>query len=262
VRIILEKTYSTSKRNDDLQQRLITFYGLNLFKCPRISCKFFVGGFSTKQARNQHIEKHKRPFTCPYPGCPLGTLGFTLVRDLNRHLASSHEARQYDETQFPIVQDPKDINIKRAIKTGSIREVEKWLEQFSRTPGNTPFSTLYQEALLAAVKKGDEFIFKLLLDSVPNIATKEINLLLCGALSQGQNTITYILLDYPQADPFDQNSGTWECPMAIAIRLGRIDVLKHIDNGKTVNWDQRIMTSDPGENEWSTPLSLAIRSGG
>jgi hypothetical protein len=84
------------------------------------------------------------------------------------------------------VQDPKDIDIKRAINAGSIREVEKWLEQFGGTTENTPFSKFHREALLAAVNKGDEFIFKLLLDSVPNIATIEISRMFCSALYGGK----------------------------------------------------------------------------
>lgn len=92
VRKALEKTLASSKGNDILERNLVTFYGPELFKCPRISCKHFTDGFSTEEARDQHFQKHKWSFTCTYPGCPFGTLGFNSIRDLNRHFTSSHEA--------------------------------------------------------------------------------------------------------------------------------------------------------------------------
>ncbi|KAH8687413.1 hypothetical protein BGZ60DRAFT_363661, partial [Tricladium varicosporioides] len=108
MRIVIEKTFSSSEGNDTLERSLVAFYGPELFKCPRVSCKHFIDGFSTEEDRNQHLQKHKRSFICTYPGCPFGTIGFNSARDLNRHFASSHESWQYEETQFPITQDPSN----------------------------------------------------------------------------------------------------------------------------------------------------------
>jgi len=152
----------------------MTFYGPGLFKYPRISCT--------------------------YSGCPCRTLSFNSVRDLNRHLADSHEARQYEGTQFPITQDPQEIDIKRAIRLGSIAEVERWLEQFSKLDMNSPLSKCHKDALLAAVKKGDETILKLLQDSLPNMTATEISRLCSTAFKMGQDTIGCILLSHPRAN--------------------------------------------------------------
>jgi hypothetical protein len=245
VRQSLEMIYGSLKGNDVLQRNLTTFYGPDLFKCPRISCKYFVSGFSTEEARDQHVEKHKRSFSCTYPYCPFGTLGFNSVRDLNRHLANSHEARQYEGTQFPITQDPKEIDIKRAIRVGSIGEAERWVEQFSELHMNAPLSKRHKDALLAAVKKGDEAIFRLLLDSLPHITATEISCLCSRAFSMRQDTIGYILLNHPRANPFDYSSGTYESLVATVVRLRRVDILKRIDEARTVNWNGYINTKEP-----------------
>jgi hypothetical protein len=78
VRKVLEKTIISSKGNDILERSLVTFYGPELFKCPRISCKHFTDGFLTEEARDQHFQKHNRSFTCTYSGCPLELWG--LIR--------------------------------------------------------------------------------------------------------------------------------------------------------------------------------------
>ncbi|PMD12225.1 hypothetical protein NA56DRAFT_756767 [Hyaloscypha hepaticicola] len=264
VRKAIEKTLASSKGNDVLERNLVTFYGPELFKCPRISCKHFTDGFSTEEARDQHFQKHKWSFTCTYPGCPFGTLGFNSITDLNRHFTNSHEARQYGETQFPITQDPGDIDIKRAIRAGSTREVEKWLEQFNGAPKNAAISKLQQSAILAAVNQGDIVIFGLLLDGMPNISTTQISHLFNSALAKGQVTIANIVLNHPLANPFDC-SGTYESPITTAIQLGRIEILKRIGEDGDVDWNNRIQTKSPGSRgrrrPWTTPLLLAAASG-
>jgi hypothetical protein len=38
-------------------------YGMNHFKCPRIWCYAFTGGFNRLLARDEHVSRHDRPST-------------------------------------------------------------------------------------------------------------------------------------------------------------------------------------------------------
>ena len=78
-----------------------------------------------------------------------------------------------------------------------------------------------------------------------------------------KDKLAYILLGHPQANPFDSSSRTYESPTATAIRLGRIDVLKRIDDDRAINWNNYINVIDPerGGRSRMTPLFFAVESG-
>ena len=221
VRCILEDVVSASVGNGVLERKLATFYGLNLYKCPRVSCRFFTDGFSTKSQRDHHLEKHKRGFNCTYPGCPYGTLGFKTQRELDKHIAGSHEEIQNGLQDFPVTQDPKSIDLRRAIRNGYVEEVEKWLEQFN---GQVHFFGPVRGAFKSAIEKGDEAITKLLLKSLKAIGTADISQLARIALSAKQDEIATFLLDH------DRNF--WELgegsPIIAAIEQGRDTVFRNL----------------------------------
>lgn len=114
VRKMLEQTALTG--TDEIKYNLTALYGENLFKCSKIRCKFFVNGFQTKLLRDQHDTKHKRAFLCTHSRCPYETLGFNTMRELDRHFVNYHEAHLNDFLRFPVTQDAKCIDIKRAAR--------------------------------------------------------------------------------------------------------------------------------------------------
>ncbi|KAH5205185.1 hypothetical protein HBI18_154700 [Parastagonospora nodorum] len=60
-----------------------------LFKCTKITCRYFSQGFSDKKARKRHVNIHDRPFQCEVRDC-LGQEGFANEKDLRNHKRSFH----------------------------------------------------------------------------------------------------------------------------------------------------------------------------
>jgi hypothetical protein len=67
------------------------YYGTNLFKCSRTTCDFFYDGFSTEEALKNHLNRHERPYACPYSStCSSAPFGFASNRDKDRHVRIYH----------------------------------------------------------------------------------------------------------------------------------------------------------------------------
>ncbi|KAI9779019.1 MAG: hypothetical protein M1816_003779 [Peltula sp. TS41687] len=253
VRSALENMASCSLRDEQLARALRTFYGSNLFKCSSVSCRFFHEGFTVKEQRNRHTAKHSRAFICTYARCPYETTGFDTRAKLTRHSVDCHEAAQGDIWRFPVIQDPKSINIKQAVSKGSIDEIEKWLEQFDAKPC---FQDLRRSAFEPTIQKGDEAIMRLLLHSVQDISEHNISLLCHKALKSGQNAIASLLLDHPMADFYKPADPYFPSPFYNAIRYGRFHIVKHIIENQRFD-AERVIESKSGR----TPLSLAAKQG-
>ncbi|GIZ44205.1 hypothetical protein CKM354_000740900 [Cercospora kikuchii] len=92
VRAALESMTS----HEDLENH----YGPNVFKCPRIYCKWFSEGFSQAEERKAHVDKHERSHFCPYFSCMYATIGFPAARELSRHVRKKH-GRVVTEERLP-----------------------------------------------------------------------------------------------------------------------------------------------------------------
>ncbi|KAF2847250.1 C2H2 domain-containing protein [Plenodomus tracheiphilus IPT5] len=60
-----------------------------LFKCSRITCRFFSEGFRDHKARKRHVDIHNRPYQCEVLDCH-GAAGFASQRDLEKHVRGFH----------------------------------------------------------------------------------------------------------------------------------------------------------------------------
>ncbi|XPS76188.1 hypothetical protein M3J09_008244 [Ascochyta lentis] len=60
-----------------------------LFKCTKITCRYFSEGFKDSKARKKHVAIHERPFHCDVADC-LGGEGFVNAGDLQRHMRAFH----------------------------------------------------------------------------------------------------------------------------------------------------------------------------
>lgn len=69
---------------------LDTFYGLKRYKCPKLTCYYFHEGFKDAKAREKHIDRHNRPFTCTYTDCSGADFGFSSKKDLEKHVRYYH----------------------------------------------------------------------------------------------------------------------------------------------------------------------------
>ncbi|KAH6845783.1 hypothetical protein B0I37DRAFT_381087 [Chaetomium sp. MPI-CAGE-AT-0009] len=99
-RDVLEQLLLTAQTDNAIAESIEKYYGVNLFKCPRLSCKYFSAGFATKEQRDQHLEKHKRPFQCTVAGCPSLALGLSSEKDLKKHMKVAHDVARYED-EFP-----------------------------------------------------------------------------------------------------------------------------------------------------------------
>jgi hypothetical protein len=79
-RAILETIPSSSDR-----EIIIMFHGDKHFKCPRPTCFYFHEGFKEARSRDQHINRHDRPFNCAFPDCSIAEFGFSSNKDLEKH---------------------------------------------------------------------------------------------------------------------------------------------------------------------------------
>jgi uncharacterized Zn-finger protein len=77
-------------------------YGTNVFKCPRVNCTRFYNGFSTRQLRDNHVQRHERSYFCSFPSCLLATVGCATIKELQKHENEAHGTFDFDEEDdFP-----------------------------------------------------------------------------------------------------------------------------------------------------------------
>ena len=94
------------------RERFQEMYGNNIYKCSRFSCNYFSNGFSISEQRDQHMEKHDRPFRCAVEGCPTVVLGLTTQKDLEKHMKDTHGTIADQGDEFPAENDlapPKEV---------------------------------------------------------------------------------------------------------------------------------------------------------
>jgi len=105
VRNLLEKVVSSAQNKEEQLIKFEVYYGKNVFKCPRMSCRFFNEGFSDQEERAQHLRKHELPFTCTYEGCLRADLGFSSEKALRAHAIQQHEASKQSKARYPSKRD-------------------------------------------------------------------------------------------------------------------------------------------------------------
>lgn len=80
-------------------------YGNMIFKCPRLTCQFFVIGFGTETERDEHLDKHTRPFRCTEEGCRGSFFGFASIWERDKHLTHTHPDEASHDREFPTGED-------------------------------------------------------------------------------------------------------------------------------------------------------------
>lgn len=104
VRSVLEAAYTESVNNQH-SESMKDMYGLRVFKCPRLSCRYFYDGFVTAQERDQHRDRHERPFRCTVPGCLFYSVGFETLKIAQDHARKEHKLSEDDAAAFPDMAD-------------------------------------------------------------------------------------------------------------------------------------------------------------
>jgi len=99
---ITAQNLPNSKENKDLT----TFYGEKRFKCPKIRCYYFHEGFKDAKTRDQHINRHDRPFSCVFPDCSIALFGFSSNKDLDKHRRFFHPEMEDEANMFVVAPKP------------------------------------------------------------------------------------------------------------------------------------------------------------
>lgn len=87
-RDVLEDMFE--KADDEESERLESLYGPRIYKCDHLRCKYFYEGFEVREVRDNHLNRHDRPFLCPIPGCSMIPFGFSTGRDQEKHVRNYH----------------------------------------------------------------------------------------------------------------------------------------------------------------------------
>jgi hypothetical protein len=122
IREALESTGSDSLSEIE-KERLQRFYGMNWFKCPRVSCIYYYQGFRTANQLEHHTNKHTRPYQCTVVGCHMAIFGCTTKDELRKHLVMTHGLYipddEMDEPEYP--DPPKEKPKSSTAKPGGKR---------------------------------------------------------------------------------------------------------------------------------------------
>jgi uncharacterized C2H2 Zn-finger protein len=117
---IAQDKYSSSAKT------LTDFYGSLLFRCPKHLCYYFHEGFSDPRIRDDHVQRHERPFCCKADGCSRVQTGFCTDADLQRHIKKNHSHLKAAATLFP-KREPKAKPNQQALHIKQERKVRQFI---------------------------------------------------------------------------------------------------------------------------------------
>jgi hypothetical protein len=89
-RTVLESMCSSGFLDPAIKTKLDEYYGGNWYKCPRHACYYFHEGFANAANRDNHVNRHEKPFVCTAPNCTRMYHGFSTEKDLKKHMARDH----------------------------------------------------------------------------------------------------------------------------------------------------------------------------
>ncbi len=128
-RAIYENLVAKMDPDNDTSRLIVSFNGRNNFKCPRLFCDWFYDGFPDEGRRNEHLNKHDRPFRCTIEECLYSKLAYGTETDLKRHLKKSHPTDGNANWTFPLPNRQKKLDIFSAVEAGDLESVRRFVEE-------------------------------------------------------------------------------------------------------------------------------------
>jgi hypothetical protein len=166
-------------------------YGHFCFKCPTFACPEYQQGFSSRQERDTHTQKHIRKYKCPSEECDFHRIGFISQKTLDAHVLYFHETITL-AYRFPVLKPQSGPELLvEAIDQDDPDLVQSLLLQIKDVPNA-------QELLERAVKRGSQNSACVLLSfaQFDTIQLKEmLRLTMIGGQSKITSTILSILSD-------------------------------------------------------------------
>ncbi|KAK8040668.1 hypothetical protein PG991_000456 [Apiospora marii] len=105
--VLEQMSAEMSQETQDISQHLDTIYGLNWYKCSRITCFYFHRGFTSAEARKSHSDRHERPFRCTEEDCQGAVFGFQSRSELDKHQVKMHPGQDKLSSTFSRLKKPK-----------------------------------------------------------------------------------------------------------------------------------------------------------
>lgn len=128
VRGVLEGS-GKSQLTTEQRSSLNALYGANWYKCSRMNCFYFHHGFRNESQRQQHINRHERPFFCDISDCDFSSLGFSSKDARNTHMLEVHGFDIDGDLEFP--EPPRKM---QKIRDGSSQhQCDKCSKTFTRS---------------------------------------------------------------------------------------------------------------------------------
>jgi ankyrin repeat protein len=261
IRNVIERLLDKGESNGINQNVFQELYGMNHFKCPRIWCYAFTGGFNGLLARDKHVKRHDRPFNCIDMGCPYYKLGFETEVKLNRHVRRNHPWANDNGFQFPQPPKHKEDTIYKAAGRGDETVVEYFLEagvniHESTNAGVTP--------LLLAAENGHIGVCKLLLNKGADVNFKRPRrstgmTALHAAVKAGEEEVVRYLLTVRDIRLDEEAKGGVNL-LHFAAEAGHLQIFDMLLKTGKVNIEARGRTPWPPRS-WQTPIMWAVEMG-
>jgi hypothetical protein len=89
-RTILEGFRASEVLDLATKDKLEQYYGTFWHKCPRHACSYFHEGFLNGAHRDNHVNRHEKPFFCTESSCPRSHYGFSTEKELKKHKNVNH----------------------------------------------------------------------------------------------------------------------------------------------------------------------------
>ena len=163
--------HAKSHREDCCCNTLKSLYGIQLFRCFRLGCKFSRVGFEEKAERDAHMSSHDRPYKCSAEGCDFDQIGFVSLDQLKRHVSNMHPKEPHSSMlAFPIDfgLDPiAEMDLARsAVRAGEVGFVSVVCERLSQLQK--------QELLCMAAAESTVPMMEMLLNQGADIDLSEV----------------------------------------------------------------------------------------
>jgi ankyrin repeat protein len=244
---------------------LISAYGTAIYKCPNLRCSHFENGFTTRNLRDTHYQRHKRPFKCENEECDYSAIGFTSKSLLARHVRLCHEPSS-DQPIFPkISRCPIDKALYDAIDkedTLAVRTLATELLDLQNAPAGF---------LLKAVETGKRESARILIeilgetkemdyrDSVKNTAYVGNTALHRLVQKEDEALVSLILATSVTVNTERQTSWNFDTTaLQIAVYKGSVPIVKALLQHRH---GKRTLAANKASRTRNSILSLAIAAG-
>ncbi|UPK92591.1 hypothetical protein LCI18_003526 [Fusarium solani-melongenae] len=124
--VVVRAAGESQHRNLSNEGAYLDLSGPLRFKCPRLYCSKFSAGFRSQNTRDEHLNRHERPYRCTHSDCFLHDVGCESRERLEAHHNAFHRDSPNLAVTFPSTKKTRAKNIFDACRRGSLEEVRRF----------------------------------------------------------------------------------------------------------------------------------------